>query len=148
MTRNIPVKCVDRAFLLVLGSDSVTKPLAADIDKHIGKRLQHFRQLAGLSAANLAEAIGSTQQQVSRYENGQNKLSASQLYRIAACLGVPINWFFQELEDPGVPLLAPEGEAHERGMIKQELDTIEVLWPKLDQKQRAAMLKLLDTFLV
>lgn len=126
----------------------MSKPLAADIDKHIGKRLQQLRQLAGISAATLAEAIGSTQQQVSRYENGQNKLAASQLYRISACLGVPIGWFFQELEDPDVPSLAPEGEAHERGLIRQEVATIEALWPKLHKNQRAAMLKLLDSFLV
>jgi predicted transcriptional regulator len=49
------------------------------LDRHIGKRLQKLRDELGVSAVKVAEAIGATQQQISRYENGQNKLSASQL---------------------------------------------------------------------
>ena len=53
------------------------KPLVTPIDRHIGDRLKQLRQQEGISAAALAEAIDSTQQQISRYENGQNKLGAA-----------------------------------------------------------------------
>jgi transcriptional regulator with XRE-family HTH domain len=47
----------------------------------------------------VAEIIDVSQQQVSRYELGQNRLSAAQVYHLARGLDVPVAWFFREFEE-------------------------------------------------
>jgi len=126
----------------------MSKPSVTDIDRHIGARLQKRRQQNGISAATLAEAVGSTQQQISRYENGENKLAAAQLYRLAQLLNTPVSWFFQGAGLEHAPLTVREGTAHyEKTHIADELAILETLWPRFTAPQRASILRLLDTFL-
>ena len=40
--------------------------------KEVGKRLKALRESIGFSQVKMAEAIGSTQSSVNRYENGQS----------------------------------------------------------------------------
>ena len=40
--------------------------------KKVGKRLKALRESIGFSQVKMAEAIGSTQSSVNRYENGQS----------------------------------------------------------------------------
>lgn len=134
------------------------KPRVTDIDRQLGARLQKLRQQEGISAAVLAEAIGSTQQQISRYENGQNKLGAAQLYRLSQYLGTPVSWFFQGCEDDSLAALAEQGARrneikekttyYERSKVNEELQSLQTLWPRLSKVQRTAVLRLLDSFLV
>ena len=121
------------------------KPLVTPIDRHIGDRLKQLRQQEGISAAALAEAIDSTQQQISRYENGQNKLGAAQLYRIALSLDVPVSWFFKgiDLKAESINKISSQNDAVK---IEDELQTINKIWPKLNSTQRLAIINLLDTF--
>ena len=121
------------------------KPLVTPIDRHIGDRLKQLRQQEGISAAALAEAIDSTQQQISRYENGQNKLGAAQLYRIALSLDVPVSWFFKgiDLQAESIHKISSQNDAVK---IEDELQTINKIWPKLNSTQRLAIINLLDTF--
>ena len=121
------------------------KPLVTPIDRHIGDRLKQLRQQEGISAAVLAEAIDSTQQQISRYENGQNKLGAAQLYRIALSLDVPVSWFFKgiDLQAESIHKISSQNDAVK---IEDELQTINKIWPKLNSTQRLAIINLLDTF--
>lgn len=121
------------------------KPLVTPIDRHIGDRLKQLRQQEGISAAALAEAIDSTQQQISRYENGQNKLGAAQLYRIALSLDVPVSWFFKgiDLQAESINKISSQNDAVK---IEDELQTINKIWPKLNSTQRLAIINLLDTF--
>lgn len=126
----------------------MAKPAVTELDRQIGQRLKKLRLQTNVSAAALAEAIGSTQQQISRYENGDNKLSASQLFLLAQCLGVPISWFFLDCapEHP-VPLLVKEPTSHYlRHIIEEEIQTLQTFWPRLSEGQRVAMLKVLDSF--
>lgn len=127
----------------------MAKPAVTKLDRQIGQRLKKLRMRADVSAVAMAESIGSTQQQISRYENGENKLSASQLYLLSHCLGVPISWFFLdcELEHP-IPLLVKEPTSHYlRHIIEEEIHSLQNFWPRLTQEQRTAMLKLLDSFM-
>lgn len=64
------------------------------IDCHIGKRLRILRHQNGMSLEVLAGMLGVSQQQVSRYELGQHRLSAAQLYRLSCYFSVPLSWFF------------------------------------------------------
>ncbi|MBC6904314.1 XRE family transcriptional regulator [Saccharophagus sp. K07] len=127
----------------------MAKPLVDELDRHIGQRLKKLRQREGISAQALAEAIESTQQQISRYENGHNKLSATQLYRIACALGVPVSWFYQDFT-PSVQVrnLAEEPASYEKAQISEGLASVSQLWPRLNAEQRAAVLRVIDAFLI
>ena len=128
----------------------MAKPIANDIDRQIGLRLKKLRQQAGISAATLAEAIGSTQQQISRYENAQNKISASQLYLLSRSLSVPLAWFFLDSEvTTETTLLVSENSPphYNRNSTADETATLQAMWPRLNAAQRSATLKLLDSFL-
>ncbi len=69
------------------------------VDVYVGKRLRKQRVLLRLSQEQLARAVGVTFQQIQKYERGANRISASRLYDIARVMGVPINFFFDHIED-------------------------------------------------
>ena len=127
----------------------MAKPAVTDLDRQIGRRLKKLRQQTNISAGALAEAIGSTQQQISRYENGENKLSASQLYLVAQSLGMPLSWFFLDCTLEPVPLLVKEPTPNYlRNIIEEELTSMEAFWPRLNQAQRTAVIKLVDSIVI
>jgi transcriptional regulator with XRE-family HTH domain len=68
------------------------------VDVHVGRRLRQARLLAGLSQEELGEGIGVSFQAVQKYEQGENRLSASRLFRAARLLEQPVAYFFEELE--------------------------------------------------
>ncbi|OOF43377.1 transcriptional regulator [Rodentibacter trehalosifermentans] len=72
----------------------MSKLSVTETDRLIGKRIQQKRKEVGLSAAELSEQIGIAQQQLSRYERGENKINVSHLVEIATLLNTPIGWFF------------------------------------------------------
>jgi len=57
------------------------------------------RMLVGLSQEKLGERLGLTFQQVQKYEKGSNRVSASRLYQMAQILGVPVQFFFEDLPE-------------------------------------------------
>jgi transcriptional regulator with XRE-family HTH domain len=72
--------------------------LATDVDKQVGARVRARRQALQVSQIALANAAGITFQQVQKYENGSNRISAGRLVQIASTLGVPISYFFEGLD--------------------------------------------------
>lgn len=79
------------------------------VDLHVGRQVAAVRVQSDVSQAQLARSIGISFQQLQKYENAKNRVSASMLYEIASSLGVPVSRFFEGL--PGnetgrdVPLL-------------------------------------------
>lgn len=127
----------------------MAKSAITDLDRHIGIRLRQLRQQHRISAEKLAEALETTQQQISRYENGNNKLSASQLYCLAEVLSVPLAWFFlgyQPIEP--YPSLLEADSGYAAGKSREQLEIISAHWPQLSSREREMVLKLMDTFLV
>jgi transcriptional regulator with XRE-family HTH domain len=79
------------------------KPLNS-IDKHVGGRVRMRRMMLGVSQTKLGEAIGIAFQQVQKYENGTNRVSAGRLQHISHILQVPGSFFFEEAPPvPGQP---------------------------------------------
>lgn len=76
--------------------------LAADI----GKRLRMRRLMLGMSQQTLASGIGVTFQQVQKYENGTNRVSASRMQQIASVLQIPVASLYENIE-LDVPVPAP-----------------------------------------
>jgi transcriptional regulator with XRE-family HTH domain len=63
-------------------------------DKHVGSRVRMRRKMVGLSLVQLGAALGLSYQQVQRYENGRNRVSASRLKEIGHILGASESFFF------------------------------------------------------
>jgi transcriptional regulator with XRE-family HTH domain len=76
---------------------------STSVDAHIGTRIRERRLALGLTGYQLGDKIGVTFQQALKYERGENRLSAGQLYAIARALDVPITFCFEGLEGPEPP---------------------------------------------
>jgi transcriptional regulator with XRE-family HTH domain len=68
------------------------------IDVHVGQRIRQRRALLGLSQEKVADGLGLTFQQVQKYEGGTNRVGSSRLFDLTRILGVPISYFFEEME--------------------------------------------------
>ena len=64
------------------------------VDIHVGKRLREQRCYAGLSQTALAGRVGITFQQLQKYEQAVNRVSASRLWELGEALGAPVEFFF------------------------------------------------------
>lgn len=93
------------------------------VDVHVGSRMRMRRQLLGMSQEKLGELLGITFQQVQKYEKGANRISASRLYYGAKILGVPVQFFFEEL--PGVEVHGGMGEARQEDAVLSALMNVE-----------------------
>src|SRR5947209_4216365 len=70
-----------------------------DIDRYVGARIRERRIMLGLTQQQLADLIGVTYQQAHKYERGINRVSAGRLFEVAQVLSVPVNYFFDGLEE-------------------------------------------------
>ena len=59
------------------------------IDEEVGAKIRSIRLQIPMSQETLAGQIGTTFQQLQKYEKGRNRVSASRLVMIAKALGVP-----------------------------------------------------------
>jgi transcriptional regulator with XRE-family HTH domain len=73
--------------------------MANDVDKHVGARVRRRRRALGLTQTKVADALGITFQQVQKYENGSNRISASRLEEISRVLKVSAAFFFEGLPE-------------------------------------------------
>lgn len=69
------------------------------IDKYVGSRVRARRVGMRISQTKLGDAIGVTFQQVQKYENGTNRIGASNLYKISRHLSTEVAFFFQDMPD-------------------------------------------------
>jgi transcriptional regulator with XRE-family HTH domain len=85
------------------------------IDVHVGSRIRLRRNLLGMSQEKLGEGLGITFQQIQKYEKGTNRVGASRLQAIAAILGVPVSYFFEN---------APTGDTVVAGLAEESADYV------------------------
>lgn len=71
---------------------------ANTVDSHVGARVRLRRMLLGMSQEKLGESLGLTFQQVQKYEKGVNRIGASRLFDLAHVLGVPVQFFYDEID--------------------------------------------------
>lgn len=55
--------------------------------------------LIGMSQERLGELLGLTFQQVQKYEKGVNRIGAGRLFHVAKILGVPIDYFYEDVAE-------------------------------------------------
>jgi len=82
---------------------------ADETDVLIGKRIRDRRQQIGVTQHALAKTIGVSFQQLHKYEQGTNRVSAARLWRIAKALQTPMDYYF-----------AAEGERQATAQIAAE----------------------------
>lgn len=129
------------------------KGRASSIDEYVGARLKQRRTLMGLSQEKLADAVGITFQQIQKYENGANRVSAGRLFEFSTILGVPINYFFEKIapkQDHGAFGLAESEQAgfESQGDLIQKKETIDLIrtyYQIKNEDQRRDLLKMLKT---
>ena len=71
-------------------------PNKVDID--VGRRIRLLRIEREMSQTKLADQIGVTFQQVQKYEKGINRIGAGRLFEVATILGVPISFFYEDVD--------------------------------------------------
>lgn len=76
---------------------------ADPVDIHVGGRARTRRILLGKSQEAVSTQLGISFQQLQKYENGVNRISASRLYDLAHILRVPISFFFDEMPESARP---------------------------------------------
>ena len=110
------------------------------IDVQVGARIRTRRLLIGMNQETLAQGLGLTFQQVQKYEGGANRVSASRLSQIADILGVPIAYFFSDLEPGGGAPDAQELEMRERMQRPETIELIRCYYTISDPQVRAQFL--------
>lgn len=84
-----------------MAANPKTKRKAGEADKLIGRRIRAARLDAVHSQGGLGEAVGVSFQQVQKWENGTNRVTASNLVEIARTLDRPVAYFIADLIEPG-----------------------------------------------
>ncbi|WP_421896406.1 helix-turn-helix domain-containing protein [Marinoscillum sp.] len=115
------------------------KPYANPIDIEVGKKLRIIRRLRNFSQPALAEEVGISFQQIQKYENGKNRISASRLYSFSQILEVDINEFFSAQDN--LNTLHPE--LHITNLDEQALNMVYLFKSISNDEVKNNLLKLL-----
>ena len=68
-------------------------------DRYIGQRIREARVAAGMSQTDLGHCIGTSFQQVQKYENGSNRVNGARIERLVSALNRPLSYFFPSAAD-------------------------------------------------
>lgn len=67
-----------------------------NVDYVLGRKLKLIRKFRHLTLTELATQIGISMQQLKKYEDGINRISASKLLRISTVLKISILYFYED----------------------------------------------------
>jgi len=120
----------------------VGKKVSSAIDVEVGKRIRFRRKQCGLSQSDIANVLGLTFQQIQKYENGGNRVSASRLATIAATLNVPLSYFFEGVDKPG-DASDPTSDEFSKLFAPESMDLNRAFMRIEDHDRRRAVLRLI-----
>lgn len=72
---------------------------ANELDRQVGSRIRELRVQRGMSQIELASRIGTSYQQLHKYERGHNRVSVGRLGNIVEALNVSMTDFFAGLSE-------------------------------------------------
>lgn len=85
-----------------------------ETDRRLGLLLREAREQAALSLSGLGDRLGVSFQQVSKYEQGIDRLAATAMLTVLKTLDLPADYFFRRLEtwdaEPPIPFTKTERE--------------------------------------
>lgn len=64
------------------------------INRYTGDKVRELRKSNNLTTGQLADIIGVSQQQVSRYERGENKIDINLIYILSVFFDCSVEYFF------------------------------------------------------
>jgi transcriptional regulator with XRE-family HTH domain len=108
--------------------------------EELGLKLRSLRKERGLSLVRVSEPAGCTPSYLSMVENGKVDPSISRLKRIAEALGITIVDLFQKDTDHKVVMRKKD---RIKGEIPRSKTDIEILIPRIDDKQLDARLAII-----
>ena len=85
---------------------------SSSLSRHIGSKLKSQRVAHGISQTKLGKMLGITCQQVQKYENGSNMISANTLYQISNLLNTDLRYFFRGYKDTIANAVSEESDLH------------------------------------
>jgi transcriptional regulator with XRE-family HTH domain len=113
---------------------SKKNPGEGEKDKIVGARIRALRAMYGITAAVLGARIGLTGEQIGRYENGIQRITAGRLWSLAEAMNVPVKFFFspasisaspqEENPEPGEALVIAKAYLRARPEIRQQVAEI------------------------
>lgn len=148
------MKAVKTKLLSVKKQSDKKKGRPTSVDEYVGQRLRQRRTILGFSQEKLAELVGITFQQIQKYENGANRVSASRLYQFSDVLDVTTDFFFDGLLTPKAKIMRGLSDNDQEpfdnvpGDVmkdKETLELIRVYYSVKNPKVRKDFLKLLKT---
>lgn len=114
-------------------AEGVLKRSATEFDKELGAQIRGVRIAAGLTQSDLARGVGLTFQQIQKYEQGSNRVSASMLLQLGKALNADFS-----------ALVAPQGASPaETILCSNELRLLDN-FGKLDGKRQRIVLDLVN----
>lgn len=118
--------------------------MADETDLYVSRRLRRRRRLLGMTQQELAVQVGVRFQQIQKYECGANRMTSSRLYDLARAMNVPVQYFFDGLDEqmvPGKP--ANDAERLESDVLSQK-ETLELVraYYRLSERPRRRLLDL------
>ena len=119
------------------------------VNNHLGTRIRSRRKQRGMTQTQLGQSLGLTFQQVQKYEQGSNRISAARLPHMAQALDVPVTYFYEGMPSPSVGLTGMAERQHafsdEPGEEQRELEDLVLAFQAIStpevRRQVIALLK-------
>ena len=113
------------------------------VDIYVGSRIRARRIFLGITQLDLAARLGLTFQQIQKYENGTNRISASRLKAMADALGVAPEYFFPSLDGGADPPSEAERHWQQRFGDPDALELVRYYYAIRDPNLRERLLDLI-----
>lgn len=65
-----------------------------EVEKQVGHAIRSLRKMRGLTRKELANILEVSHQQIAKYENAQNRITAGKLFKLANTFNVSLDYFF------------------------------------------------------
>lgn len=82
-----------------MAGKSLSAERGGAVHRHIGARLRQAREQTGLSLRDSAARVGAPAARLAAFERGAARLTARNLFQLAAALGKPLVWFFEDMPE-------------------------------------------------
>lgn len=79
--------------------ENKTKKEIIEIEKLVGANIKLRRLMFGITLDEMTKSLGVSLQQLGKYEKGINRVSAGKLFILSELLNVPIDYFYNQIEE-------------------------------------------------
>lgn len=110
------------------------------IDKLVGQRVRARRIELEMSQPALAEHAGVTFQQLQKYENGKNRISAGRLNEIAKALGTTIQFLYDGVNETAARAVADDAVEFKGKRVSDEDELLKAFRQIKDETARSAII--------